>query len=91
MNKIILDLTGCKSLLQLHNIINKTFNFPDYCGKNLDALWDSMRDYCRPNTIIYIKGTGKLPKSFDGYIKKVFEIFEDVKDEVDNVIFEVIS
>ncbi|MBQ3572990.1 MAG: barstar family protein [Clostridia bacterium] len=91
MNKITLDLTECKSLLQLHNVMNKTFKFPAYCGKNLDALWDCMRDYCRPNTIVYIKGIGTLPKDFEEYMKKIFEIFEDVQEEVENITFEIIS
>ena len=91
MNKIILDLTDCKSLLQLHNIIKETFNFPDYYGKNLDALWDCMRGYCRENTAIYIKGVGSLPKDFDEYMRKIFEIFEDVMDEVKHVTFEILS
>ena len=91
MNKIILDLTDCKSLLQLHKTIKEAFCFPDYYGENLDALWDCMRGFCSADTMVYIKGVNTLPKSFNEYIKKIFEIFEDVKEEVQNVTFEIIS
>lgn len=91
MNKITLDLTGCKSLLELHQTIKETFNFPDHYGENLSALWDCMWEYSRSNTIVYIKGLGTLPKDFEEYMKKIFEIFEDVQEEVENITFEIIS
>lgn len=90
MNKIILDLTGCKSLLELHNIIKKTFGFPEHYGNNLSALWDCMWEYCRPDTIICVKGVDTLPKELGGYMEKVYEVFNDVEQEVENVIFEII-
>lgn len=34
--KIIkLDLTGCQSLLEIHERIRKSFNFPEWYGKKL--------------------------------------------------------
>ena len=90
MNKMILDLTGCKSLLELHLIIKDTFGFPDFYGNNLDALWDSMREYCPSDTIVYIKGVGTLPKNFDEYMEKVFEVFQDVEDLDENIRFEIV-
>ena len=91
METITLDFTGCKSLLQLHLIFKETFGFPDFYGKNLDALWDCLRDYCRENRIIYVKGTKTLPKEWGEYTEKIYGIFEDVEKEVDNVKFEIVS
>ena len=91
MNKMILDLTGCKSLLELHLIIKDTFGFPDFYGNNLSALWDSMWEYCPPNTIVYIKGVGTLPKNFDEYMSKVFRVLRRAEAEEENIRFEIVS
>lgn len=45
----------CKSPLELHLIIKNTFGFPDFYGNNLSALWDSLWEYCPPDTVIYVK------------------------------------
>ena len=74
MNQITLDLTGCKSPLELHLIIKNTFGFPDFYGNNLSALWDSLWEYCPPDTVIYVKGVNTLPKDFDEYMNKIFDI-----------------
>ena len=91
INEITLDLTGCRSPLLLHLIIKEAFGFPDFYGKNLDALWDCLRDYCREDSIIYVKGTRTLPKEWREYMEKVYEIFKDVEKEVENVKFEIVS
>lgn len=91
MTKMILNLTECKSVLKLHDIIKETFNFPNYYGKNLDALWDCLRGYCSPDTTIYIVGFNTLPQNLYEYTEKIFKIFEDVKQEVKNLNFEIIS
>ena len=46
MQDITLDFTGCKYFLELHDVLKKAFGFPDYYGKNLDALWDCLDNYC---------------------------------------------
>ena len=91
MNEIILDMTGCKSLLELHLIFKETFGFPDFYGKNLDALWDSLWEYCPEDTIIYVKGTRSLPKEFGEYMEKIYEIFHDVEEEGENIQFVIVS
>ena len=91
MNQITLDLTGCKSPLELHLIIKNTFGFPDFYGNNLSALWDSLWEYSPPDTVIYVKGVNTLPKDFDEYMNKIFDIFKRLEDEDENIKFEIMS
>ena len=80
-NTIILDLTDCKYLGELHLRIKEAFDFPDYYGQNWSAFWDlicGMRD----NTIIEIKGLSTLANEFDPHIEKMLEILQRNKEEM---------
>ena len=92
MQEIVLDFTGCKYYMKLYDIIQESFGFPDRFGRNLDALWDLLRDYAGcPSIAVKIKGIGTMPKDLHDYMDKVLEVFADIHDEVPHMNFEVIS
>ncbi len=91
MKYITLDFTGCRYLGEIHRILKEQFDFPDYYGENLSALWDCMSDYCDENTHIYIKGLSDLPNEFDEYMKKIWKIFCRVNRTTPNITFEIVS
>ena len=72
-------------------IIKDTFGFSDFYGNNLSALWDSLSEYCPPDTVIYVKGVNTLPKDFDEYTSKIFDIFKRLENEDENIKFEIMS
>lgn len=72
---IILDLTDCKYLGELHERIRIAFNFPEWYGANLDALWDLLRSDCNAEEVV-IRNTDTMSDELKEYIKKVYEIFE---------------
>ena len=41
-NAIFINLTGIVGKEALHALIKEAFNFPDYYGANLDALYDML-------------------------------------------------
>ena len=43
---VTLDLTGCRSLGEIHQRIKKAFDFPDFYGENWDAFWDLIQTEC---------------------------------------------
>lgn len=45
MKTVILDGNVVHSREELHEYLAKEFGFPDYYGKNLDALHDCLTDY----------------------------------------------
>ena len=44
MRKIVLDLSGAQSRGQMHELLAESFSFPDWYGRNLDALYDCLTD-----------------------------------------------
>ena len=40
MNTIKLDFSNCNYIMAVYDYIKKQFKLPNYCGNNLDALWD---------------------------------------------------
>lgn len=51
--KIIeLDLTGCKTLYELHERIRAAFDFPEWYGKNWDDFDDLLCSECDADKVI---------------------------------------
>ncbi|MBO4390643.1 MAG: barstar family protein [Lachnospiraceae bacterium] len=44
MKKKIIDLRGIKEKAELHELLKKKMRFPDYYGRNMDALYDLMTE-----------------------------------------------
>lgn len=59
---IILDLKNCKTLYDIHETIRKTFDFPEWYGKNWSAF----------NDLLY------APKNIQLYILKDIPLFQKV-------------
>lgn len=78
MKKAVIDLTGCKYLLELHERIRIALNFPDWYGKNWDAFWDMINRDCEYN-FITIKGSDTVSKELAGSIKTMRDILEENK------------
>jgi ribonuclease inhibitor len=75
MKKYYIDFTDAKYIGQMHLIIKKQLDFPDWYGENLDALWDLLTGYIEPG-VIYITGLEKLPKKLHDYRDKILRVFE---------------
>ena len=80
MKKAILDFTNCKYYDDLHETIKKSFNFPDYYGKNLDAFWDCISCDCDIN-FVTILGSKKVPDDLKSTVKKIIDMLEGNKQE----------
>ena len=92
MQEITLDFTECKYIVQLYDILQEGFGFPEWFGRNLDALWDLLSDYyydCLP-IVVKIKGIKTMPKDLQNYMDKVLDVFADVHDEIPQMSFEII-
>ena len=72
MKKAVVDLTGSKSLYDMHHRFAAALEFPDYYGHNLDALFDCLTDIRRPTTI-RLAGFSRLGDWKQGFIN----VFED--------------
>lgn len=89
MEQIVLDFTNCDSREALHQILMDAFEFPDYYGKNLDALWDCLKFYTDEKLLVIVTGLATLPADMRDYAKKMLEVFDDVHKELPNITFQL--
>ncbi len=90
-NPIILDFTECKTYYDLYDVISVAFDFPEFFGKNLDALWDCMKDYCEKGTQVIIKGSKLIPCTLKDTFAEILEVFNNVHKRTPNITFEIVS
>ena len=79
MNKITIDVTGATTKDQVHDIIKESLSFPEYYGKNLDALHDLISTlYIKDRVEFELIGFNKLPEDISDFGKKIVTIFKHV-------------
>ncbi|MBQ8093614.1 MAG: barstar family protein [Clostridia bacterium] len=65
-------------------------NFPEWYGRNLDALYDMLTDYAEPVSLVLTvsKAPGDEMKSYLGRVKRVLE---DAADENNHFSFRILE
>lgn len=77
-NIITLDFTGCRTYFDFHECIRRTFDFPEWYGRNWDAFYDLMCTDVESCHVI-IKGICTLPAELHEVIPKMIEVLEAIK------------
>ena len=80
-NAIVLDLTDCKYIGEIHLRIKETFGFPDYYGENWHAFKDAFITVGVPDKI-EIKGVNSIPARLKGEIDKMLDALKSMKQEL---------
>ena len=44
MDQYIVDFSKVKHYIEIHEVLKRDLDFPDYYGGNTDALWDCLTD-----------------------------------------------
>lgn len=86
MKEIILDCKEMSSKEKAHEYIMKKMNFPDYYGKNLDALYDILSTYDKE---IYVKFINfeSLFKQLGDYAVSLIDVFREAEEENTKIKF----
>ena len=74
-----LDFSNVNQFSEIHSVIRKELDFPDYYGCNLDALWDCLTDMIGDPIHIEIIGLEVIEQKFGDYASKLIEIFTELK------------
>ena len=90
-NPIKLDFTGCRYIMQFHQILKEQLGLPDFYGENWSALWDLMQGYRTYPTEIEIYGIDRLPTELEPAVQKMFEIFQRVECDTPFIQFVRVS
>ncbi len=69
MNDFYLDLSGIDSREALYDYLFKTLPLPEYCGRNLDALYDALSEYGK-DWRIHISGTRHPEEKIPLYMQR---------------------
>ena len=80
----IIDFTGVKYYLQIHEIIKEALDFPDYYGKNWDAFWDCITDMAGETVHIERRGFDILEDKFPDTAQKFIKILRRFKHYADD-------
>lgn len=80
MKNFVLDFRKVNSIEEAHNVMIKTFDFPSYYGKNLDALNDCISEMIIEEKVYIIVDRD----AFRGF-NQIIKVFED-----NNISFEKI-
>lgn len=77
---IVLDGAKVKNRRGLHKYLHRALGFPDYYGKNLDALYDCLTDLHRDVELV-IENPAALEASLGAYAEGLDEVLRRASQE----------
>ena len=77
---VVLELTGCGTLDEVHERIKRAFGFPDYYGENWNAMWDCM-DGLFDRREIMVREFWTMPQEVQAYSRPLMEILDRLHRE----------
>lgn len=77
---------------EIYDLLKEKLHLPDYCGTNLDALYDALTEMgeCDINILDVSKGEDKDSDSLK-YIQKIKKVFEDASEINPDISLHIIS
>lgn len=84
MDRIFIDFDKFNTVDEIHNWIKDKLNFPDYYGKNLDALYDCLTDVMEPLVIEYATPKGSN-EEFVKYAERFIKVLQSASAHKKNI------
>ena len=91
--KYTLDFRKIEHWSEFHQIIKEELDFPNYYGKNWDALWDCLTDIVNNDRMFYVEilGAERLEKKWPGTLGIFIEILKDLKHWEDDFVCDCVK
>jgi len=79
MDKYIVDFSKVKYYIEIHEVLKRDLDFPDYYGGNTDALWDCLTDMLGDPSQIEIFGFENVREKYKSEWERIVQIFSMAK------------
>lgn len=89
--KYVVDFTNVKYYLEMHEVIKKSLDFPDYYGCNWSAFWDCLSDMRGDPIHIEIIGIEVIERKFVNAAEKMIEILKRFKHFNNDLFSDIIK
>lgn len=76
----VLDFSDCAYLGELYAVIKKELELPEWCGSNLDALWDAVTGIMYTPARITIKPKTRRAE-LEQSVENIVAVFRDAEQE----------
>ena len=73
------DFRNVEYYIEIHEVLKRDLEFPDYYGGHLDALWDCLTDMLGDISIIEIYNWEVISKKYYDEWQEIIEIFKETK------------
>lgn len=77
--KYTVDFSDVEHFIEIHEVLKRDLDFPDYYGGNTDALWDCMTDMLGDDIQIDIIGFENIKRKYSNEWNKIIQIFKKIK------------
>ena len=77
--KYVVDFSKVNYYLEMHAVIEKSLDFPDYYGCNWSAFWDCLTDMYGDPIYIKIIGLEVIERKFGDAAEKMIGILKEFK------------
>lgn len=84
MKTIIIDGEKIISMMDIHELFASELNFPDYYGKNLDALFDCLTEHKEPVEIRF-SNRSRLVDTLGVSFRRLMAVIDDAASENENI------
>lgn len=78
MKKITLDFENISGKEEMHKYLAEKFEFPDYYGGNLDALFECLTDIAEPTAV-------NIVNAINDYDEQIINVITSAEEENDNL------
>ncbi|MBR6407235.1 MAG: barstar family protein [Clostridia bacterium] len=86
MKKVVLDGAVLTNMEDVHEFLARELFFPEWYGKNLDALHDCLTDIHEDVRIVFIKKK-QMKQRLGGYYPRLVRVFRDSSEENPHIKF----
>ena len=83
MKKFTVDLKNVTNYSEFYDALIKGLDFPDWCGKNPDAVWDLLTGLLETPAVVEIKNSDKIEWQLKQELDLLIKILKRTEDWYD--------